>query len=154
MSGADGPAARVVRQHVVQTQGRAVPLEDREHIVVEPRRIPNLNGPTNVARRGGEEGVESFGVPLPARRELDQVRSQGRAETADPIKMVRQPSCGIAQLHAMRAELAELDRVFEARRCLRRPPFHRNRCRQPVKGRVDLDRIEERRVVRKPSSLR
>src|SRR3954454_9650888 len=51
----------------------------------------------------------------------------------------------------MRTERAELQRIDEPGRCLRAPRVRGRRWRQPVEGVVELDGVEQRRVVLEPT---
>ena len=120
---------------------------------MEPRRVAQLHRPPQVAGEAaglGEELVEPFGVALPAGRQLHQRRPQRRAEAAGPVEVVGQPRGGVAQLHAVRPELAELEGVEETGRGLGPPRLHRLDRRQPVERRVELHRVEQCRVVAEP----
>ena len=148
-----GQLPRVVGQHVVEAQRRAVAAEDLERVVVQPRRLPQLHRPAEVAGQAvglGEELVEPLGVAPPAGWQLHQCRPQRRAEPPGPVEVVRQPGDGVAELHAVGAELAELDGVQESGRRGRGPRLRRLRRGQPVEGRVELHRVEQRRVVGEP----
>src|SRR3954454_9118575 len=54
----------------------------------------------------------------------------------------------------MRAERAELQRIDESRRRLRAPRVRGRRWRQSVEGVVELDGVEQRRVVLEPTLRR
>ena len=63
-------------------------------------------------------------------------------------------SRGVAQLHAVRAECAELDGEHEAGAGGSRPALDGRCPGQPVEGRVELDRVEQLLVVVEPQPLR
>ncbi len=111
------------------TQCRVVPGKDVVHVVCQPRPVPELDGPTNPWRRRRQELVESFGVAAPPRRQLNEVRTEVVSEQFDSLEMPTQPVRRVAQLHAMRAELSDLDRIAESGGRLSRPLLDRRRRR-------------------------
>ena len=120
--------------------------EHVEHVVVQPRRVAQLDRPAEVARRDGEELVE----PLRRCASSAAAAAPGSARGAGRGARTRSRWLGshdAASRSFMRCEpnCAELHRVHEARRRLRRPLLDGRRRRQPVEGVVDLDGVEQRR---------
>ena len=111
--------------------------------------------PTAVAaaRRRGTRRV----APTSRRHRGGSCTSVGperRSESSDAVEVVGQPRRRIAQLHAVRAERAELHGVHEARRRLLGPALDRGRGGQPVEGGVELDGVEERRRSARTTAVR
>src|SRR6185369_3536617 len=115
--------------------------------------IAHLDGPPEVRAGGREELVEARGVASPSGRQLDEGGSRGRAEATHALHVVRQPRRRVAQLHAVRSERPELQRVLEAGWRLAGPLVDRRERRESVEGVVELDGVEQGGVVLEPPPL-
>ena len=104
-----GPRPRVFVEQVVDAERGAVPGQHLEGVVVQPAGVAQLDRPAHRLRRDREELVQPAGVAWPARRQLDQRRSERGAQACDAVEVVREPRGGIPQLHAVRPELPELE---------------------------------------------
>ena len=129
----------------------------REHlvdVVVVPTRIAHLNRDVHPRPERLQRRVETLRLALEAWRELQQDRTQLRAE---------QPRTFHQQLHGLLREpqslhvrevAAGLHREPEVGRCRRDPAAERLLGGQSVERVVDLDRVEELAVADQPARLR
>jgi hypothetical protein len=95
-------------------------------------------------------------VAMEVRRQLPEDRAELRRpdERLDPLVEPFDPAAEVGEPPQVREVAARLDREREARRRLLDPARDGLAPREPVEGRVDLDRVEERRVVLQPPGLR
>jgi hypothetical protein len=117
-----GPFPGVVLQQVVDAERGPVTAEQLEGVVVDPRRFPQLDRPAIGGARSGEAGryreelVQACEVAAPVRRELDERRPERLPQAQGPIEVVGKPGSGVAKLHAVRSESAELEGIEESGR--------------------------------------
>src|SRR5205085_4990424 len=88
------------------------------------------------------------------RRQLQEVGAEVLTQPAHSGEVICHPSFGVTQLHAMRSELSDLDRVQKPRWRLLPPVLHCTEGRQPVKRVVDLHGVELACVVVEPRTGR
>src|SRR5207249_964558 len=99
---------------------------------------------------------EPLVVAVEALRELPENRTELRRvdERLDPLVEALESLTEVGQTLDVRQEAARLHREDEVRRSLLDPARDRVPLREAVEGRVDLDRVEDRRVVLEPAARR
>src|SRR5262249_12426934 len=137
---------------VVQTQGDVRPCKPIEHAVDEPRLVPDLERPADVGASGEhpQQPLEPIETHVKARRQLDQHRPERTVEPTCAPKKERQGRAGRLQTLDVRQIAAGLDREDEAGWNGGGPRAEGGGGRQAIKGTVQLDGVERRRVVRQP----
>src|SRR4029077_12875660 len=140
---------------VADDQRSAMPAKQLVHLGDEPALMPKFEGVTRL-RQLLERRAEAIVVALDARRELPQDRSHLRRvrERLDRLEIALRVPAHLAPPLDVRYLATPLDGEPKAARRLLHPSLDRGLGRQPVEGVVDLDRVEDGRVVIEPESRR
>src|SRR4051794_7174818 len=144
------PHLRAVADH----ERDVVLAQQRVDVVVEPRRVPELETVLLVARELRQRVREPFVVALERRRQLPEQRTHLRTaqHRFDAVVEALESETEILQPLDVRDVPRDLDREEEARRRTGHPVRDGLLVRQPVEGVVHLDRVEVARVVLEPEA--
>src|SRR5215210_103489 len=138
---------RAVRDH----ERNAVRLQQLVHVARVPGGMAKLEAVPPLRQRR-ERGGQPLVVPLEGRRQLPEngAHLRRRHERRDPLVEERDPRLQAGEPLDVRDVAAHLHGEEEAGRAPLGPATHGRDIREPVEGVVDLDRVEEPRVVAKP----
>src|SRR4029453_10144819 len=149
-----GEALRMVRDTVMNAEGRRRAPEDGVDFVTEPARITKLNGPAVVTGGRLKKAGQTREIRRPVRWQLHQNRAQARAEPPRPVEESRDHRVRLFEALQMRAIAAEFQRIAEVWRGLLPPPIKALRLGEMVEGVVDFHSIKVTGVVGNPVLLR
>jgi hypothetical protein len=134
--------------------GRAAGLQQREHRLTVPARVPELHRDPDPARDSPQEPFQPGVVALLARAELNE---QDRALAAQLVPAFADPAdpvLGRVQPPAMGQPARRLGRQLKAWRQPPLPAAERGRARPAVEAAVQLGGAEYRRVAGQPIARR
>ena len=132
---------------VAERERHVVLGEQREHAVVNPAALPELDRESDVARQLRKKLRD--GRKLRRREvgtELNENRAELVAELARAVEELRGEIVDVAQAPLVGDLLRHLEREDEIVRRSLRPAANGLRHRARVEGRIDLDRVERARV--------
>src|SRR3954469_5503559 len=117
--------------------------KQRDHAIMNPAAIPELDGETRITRKLGQELRESRKLRrTELRSELDEDRSQLRSKLTGTVHELFENAVGVPKFSLVRDLLRHLERKRETIRRALGPPTNRLRCRYCVEGRIDFDGVE------------
>ncbi len=137
---------------------------DARDATVAQQRVGLCHEPARVARlardraaepigQAREEALRDRGIERQARRKLDEDRPAAIAEAGDLLGELGEERIAIDQPRRMRDRLGKLDGEAEVGGHARRPALIGRAAVGAVEAAVDLDRVEARRIARKPAAL-
>lgn len=144
---------RVVRRHLQRADPHVrhvVLAQQRHRLLVEPRRVPELDGVAVRPRQFREEAGEAFEVLVvlrEARRQLPEDRAGAIAERLQAAEIFSQAFARVAQPADVREVAAAFDGENEALGRALAPAADHLERRQPIERGVDLDGREVPHVV-------
>ena len=129
--------------------------QQRVDVLVEPARVAELEAVT-AGRKLVQRRAQALQVASEVPGQLPQDRPQlaGVDQRLDPLVEALHALLEVGEAFDVRQVAARLYREQEVGRSLRRPVRDGVTRRQPIEGRVDLDRVEEGGVVLEPPPRR